>query len=340
MNKKMPLLHPMYGELLLHSAELLGLDREDDAFNKVIERWRSSKSPCDFVLLLNQCVKGIADDSMALAFCYGENLHPSCAGSVGLAMISAPTLGDVFAVIGRYYAITGLAMRYKASSVNGQMRLNVDIEYEGLTNSVRVFFVEALLACWKNGADSLTATNVQCDCIYLDYAEPSNAERYSEYFGCPVEFGCKEISVVFSEKLFSKAVISANPVAYKRSLKTCESALHEYRSRMDYAEKVKACFAESNDLGLLSLEAVASRLNLSPRTLGRYLSSEGTGFQKILEEQKRSHACKLLSSTACSLEKIAESVGYSDLSNFRRAFIRWTGMTPTDYRKNKYLLIE
>ena len=88
------------------------------------------------------------------------------------------------------------------------------------------------------------------------------------------------------------------------------------------------------DTGFRSVEAVASELCMSERTLKRQLAHEGTTFSDILEDLRRQKAIQLLDDQQASIERIAERLGYSDVANFNRAFKRWTGTTPGQYRRN------
>ena len=81
------------------------------------------------------------------------------------------------------------------------------------------------------------------------------------------------------------------------------------------------------------LEHVATLLEMSPRTLRRHLARQRTSFTEILERWRRDSALTLLQNTNLRVADIAIRLGYSHLSNFERAFKRWTGHTPGSYRR-------
>lgn len=87
----------------------------------------------------------------------------------------------------------------------------------------------------------------------------------------------------------------------------------------------------------LSIENVADRLHMSDRTLKRQLAAEGTSFSTLVDEVRYRHATSLLSRTDYTLEQIADEIGYSDVANFSRAFKRWSGRSPSNWRKDPYL---
>jgi AraC-like DNA-binding protein len=81
------------------------------------------------------------------------------------------------------------------------------------------------------------------------------------------------------------------------------------------------------------LEQVASMLNMSTRTFRRRLKSEAASFQSLLNDVRVKHARRYLQDTNLSVETIAVSLGFNDASNFRRAFIQWTGQSPAEWRR-------
>ena len=88
-------------------------------------------------------------------------------------------------------------------------------------------------------------------------------------------------------------------------------------------------------LGLVaSLDNVASALALSPRSLRRKLEQEGSSFRLIVEEERRQIALQLLTCSNMILDELAIHLGYTDTASFTRAFRRWMGCSPGEYRKN------
>ena len=78
---------------------------------------------------------------------------------------------------------------------------------------------------------------------------------------------------------------------------------------------------------------MADRLHVSARTLHRRLVEAGTSYQDILDDVRRRLAQEFLRDTALSVEEVAERTGFSDASNFRKAFRKWTGEQPAEFRR-------
>lgn len=84
-----------------------------------------------------------------------------------------------------------------------------------------------------------------------------------------------------------------------------------------------------------SMKAVAAALRMTDRTLRRRLADEGTSFSALSHQVRCGVAAEYLRASAASVEQIADLVGYSDPSNFRRAFVRWTTLSPAQFRRQR-----
>jgi len=85
----------------------------------------------------------------------------------------------------------------------------------------------------------------------------------------------------------------------------------------------------------VSLESLADRMHMSPRTLRRHLHSQGVSFKTLLENERKSIAVKRIEKQDISLEKLADLLGYNSASSLSRAFKRWYGVSPNNYKKGQ-----
>ena len=99
------------------------------------------------------------------------------------------------------------------------------------------------------------------------------------------------------------------------------------------AERVREAIAEGLLEGSIKEATVAERLAMSPRTMHRRLVEAGTSFRKIRNELLRQRAEKLLLERRVPIGEVSYLLGYADPSNFHRAFHRWTGHTPAEWRR-------
>jgi AraC-like DNA-binding protein len=99
------------------------------------------------------------------------------------------------------------------------------------------------------------------------------------------------------------------------------------------AQEVRESLIQLLPSGHIDQETVAQKLYRSRSTLQRQLGAEGTTYREILESTRQALAEKYLHASEYTQAEIAFMVGFSDQSNFARAFKRWTGMSPGEYQK-------
>jgi AraC-like DNA-binding protein len=119
-------------------------------------------------------------------------------------------------------------------------------------------------------------------------------------------------------------------LAWRQALGLLELESAQLHRKMDLIQAVER--AISRDLQGSQLEKVASDLNMSGRTLRRRLTDHGLTFEALLEQVRRARTMGLLGNPGLSIERITQEVGYSDVRSFRRAFKRWTGLSPSAFR--------
>jgi AraC-like DNA-binding protein len=103
----------------------------------------------------------------------------------------------------------------------------------------------------------------------------------------------------------------------------------------DIANKVRKTVAETLIHGEPGKQEIADELNMSPRTLQRRLEEAGTSVKEIIDETRQQLSMNFLDQPHYSIKEVAYALGFSDPSNFARAFKRWTGETPRQYRAQK-----
>lgn len=123
---------------------------------------------------------------------------------------------------------------------------------------------------------------------------------------------------------------TANPVTAKMVEDQCRRELDELGFAGDFVEQVRALLMSGATA--FNLESAARSMHLSARTLRRRLTDHGTTFQQLVGVIRRAESTRLLRTTSLSLDQLADRLGYSDASNFSRAFQKWTGMTPGSFR--------
>jgi AraC-like DNA-binding protein len=151
-------------------------------------------------------------------------------------------------------------------------------------------------------------------------------------FGAPVRFNAPNNEIVLASTVLELPVHSANAALYPRLLHDLDTRQSQPPSHSKTIEEVRAHIVRTLEQGSPVKGAVARVLGMSARTLSRRLTEAGTTFEAILDRTRRGLAIEYLSNARIGITSVAMLLGYSEPSPFFRAFARWFGSTPAEYR--------
>ena len=166
----------------------------------------------------------------------------------------------------------------------------------------------------------------------LVYPQDTKRDYLEEYLQCPVTWGNKVEKFFFSKEEFDAPLPGYIPDVLDSTSRIAERYL-ETLDQSKVATEVRQLLIQMLPSGKADQESIASRLYRSTSTLQRQLTAEGTNYRDILESTRRSLAEQYLRDGDYSQAEIAFMLGFSDQSNFARAFKRWTGMSPGQFQK-------
>jgi AraC-like DNA-binding protein len=160
---------------------------------------------------------------------------------------------------------------------------------------------------------------------------PSNARPCQQFFRAPLRFDSDETALVFESHWLDRPLPAIDPL--KRSQIEAQARARRATILADFPKAVRHILRRQLVSGELSMDSVAARLGMHRRTLDRRLKQHGVLYGDLLESIKREVACQLLRDTRLQMQQIAESLRYASAANFSTAFRRWTGVTPSVYRR-------
>jgi AraC-like DNA-binding protein len=257
-----------------------------------------------------------------------ENL--SHFGLPGFAMSVARTFSDAVEIGLRYQNQTGGISR---SSLEFGLEHVALIAISTLQDeSVLPFVIEEFFASSLTIARLLVGDRFQLSTLEVTYPAPAHAERYSQIFGCPVHFGCAHNRAEMERRWLSEPIAT-----HSAAMATQFAALLEQEARAKALPLRPTATVEQLLLrsanGKLSIDEVASALQLSVRTLRRRLREDGSSFRAVCERVRVQTAQRLLREQGLTVASAAERLGFSDARAFRRAFKRWLGQVPGKIRR-------
>jgi AraC-like DNA-binding protein len=278
------------------------------------------------VAMIQRALKALPDQGLGLWV--GHQNVLGTLGLLGHVISLCKTLRDAFAIGERHQHTSG-GIATTRTHENTQ-EVWVDVECLLPYADVQVFAAEELFASLMVYGRALVGDGFKPQRLEFVHAAPPYVAEYQRLFGADVRFGCLHNRMVLAPHWLDMRLPNHHPLALRQALDLLELESAQLHQKMDLIQAVER--AISRDLQGSQLEKVASDLNMSGRTLRRRLTEHGLTFEALLEQVRRARTMGLLGNPGLSIERITEAVGYSDVRSFRRAFKRWTGVSPSAFR--------
>ena len=255
--------------------------------------------------------------------------HPSNFGALGYAILASHTLRAALERLDRYHRVISDEKFTKLDETGKGLRLTLLLSDEKRDTPERNDAALALILsmCRVNYVEDLAPVSV----TFTHPAPPCSA-RFFEYFRCPVLFDASSNSLTLSIETVDRHLPGSHPQLAELN----DQIMIEYLARLDQkhiAQQVKAIIVDQLPSGNVTDESVSRVMNMSPRKLQRQLEIAGTTFNTLLNEIRQDLAKKYLREQQVCMTEIAFLLGFSESSAFSRAFKRWMGVTPSEYRK-------
>ncbi|MFC9998678.1 AraC family transcriptional regulator [Nocardia sp. NPDC127526] len=273
-------------------------------------------------------------DEPGLGVAAGSLMHVSLYGNWGLALLSSPTLREALRTALRYLELAFAVGPISLYEAGGQARLRLDDA--GIPADVRPFFTERTMAAVQVLGRELFAVDIPPDWVSFRHAVPADTSRHREIFGVEPLFGAPAIECAFDAGYLELPLPQADAWARTTYERMCRETLTRRRlarrpSRGEMTDAVREVLVR-DPRQLSTQAAVAAELYISPRTMSRRLQDEGVCFRALLEEVRETTAEHLLHHTDLTTGQISQRLGYAEPAAFIRAFRRWKGCPPQQYR--------
>lgn len=276
--------------------------------------------------LLSTCVRRTRCEHFGLLLGGYVDLHSF--GITGRLVRNAPSVGSALQDLRNYFVLHDTGGAPSIAIHDGTVTASYGIHSTRIRNTDQAYdlSVHALM----NILRQLCGRGWRPDVVLLPRKRPAQPRPYRDIFEAPIRFDSLQAGLQFPTRWLNRAVEGADPLLHSllRDRATTELAQQD---PMLHGE-VRRAITETLPNGKCSRASTARRLRMHPRTLGRRLQQSGTTFQRLLDSVRSDLAKLLLHDTRLPISRIAVSLGYQDPTVFTRAFRRWTGMTPREFR--------
>lgn len=268
------------------------------------------------------------DPSVGLAI--GSRVRATTFYALGVAFMTSETLAKSLELLCRYYRVI-VTVPLQLELVHGESTTELRITYTDprfplLPIPFDSFIASIIGLCRIAMTPAFHPLEVR-----LAFADNNRRMDYEELFNAPVVFAADENSLVFDQVSLEQPLPGRSHDLLRVSDRVIENYL-EALSPDAVSTEVRRLLLSMLPAGAVSQDAVAKRLHMSKSTLHRRLREESTSYQEVASSTLQSLAKDYVGDSTHSLAYIAFLLGFSDQSNFSRAFRRWTGMSPKAYR--------
>lgn len=273
-------------------------------------------------------------DDIPLAM--GREIHLRNHSIVGFALISSPSVDYGLRLIARFFRLIypAFRMRYSVNEKTAEVSFtpNMPMSADSL-----VFNIQLLAAAAHTVVEELYNEKLPYYNLQLSIQPPTRLADYKKWIPqARPEFASLArpgLCLTLPAAIVRREPTMANQESLVIAEQRCRVLVEQMANTGNTGGWVRMMLRESAD-GVPSIEEVAGILNISTRTLHRYLKREGLIYRTLCFEERARKACDMLATTGLSITRIAQELGYSDTANFNRAFRKYSGGSPSDYREN------
>lgn len=259
----------------------------------------------------------------------GQVIDPERMGLVGHVFFNCDTLGEAVTQYVRLHRLINESvslsfeqtenqaiLTWQADSPENYCRQDMDRTLAAALCRTRHFIYSGIKAEWAE----------------IAHPRPEYSDLYEKLLKGPVTFGAAATRLAFNTRHLSHPIPHRNPYVYSAVLRQVNGLLARLQTRRSFGRKIRRLISRQMSTDKIDADTLAQQCHMSRQTLYRRLKKEGLGFHELVEQVRKDKALRYVASDHYALGEIAFLLGFSELSAFSRAFKRWTGIAPAQYR--------
>lgn len=280
--------------------------------------------------LILRAVQASGDSAFGLR--YADFCHPTSFSALGLALLASETLRDYCERWVRYFALINTSETVEFGTDRGQAYLTDTRVPANATPAVERAHEDAFLALVVKYIRLMYRPDYVPERVTSIWPAPHDkASIYYDYFGVEPEFSSTRNAIYIAKEDLDAPLPAANAALAQQN----DQVVVEFLAKMnkvDLPSQVNRKIIELLPSGDCSNERIAEALNMSVRSLYNKLNKAGTSYQELLDNTRRQLASQYMIRQELTISEIAYLLGFTDPGNFSRAFRRWSGQSPSDFR--------
>jgi AraC-like DNA-binding protein len=286
-----------------------------------------------YLELLGHGVRLSGDEQLGLHL--GEAVRPGYYGVLGYLIMSCATLADALHRQARYAELVGNLGQVGLADEPPRPGLEPQVahSWQPLLAQQKRQLSEETLAGWVTFGHWISGLDIPPTEVRFQHAAPADTAEYQRIFRCPVLFDQADNALVFPKRLLATPLGQADAQVRLMLDAYADRMLGEIQQGHSVLDRARLELSRQLPEMGADLQQIAARLALSPRTLQRRLREAGLSFNQLVDETRQQLVLNYLRDPALELAEIAFLVGFSEPGSLARAFRRWTGQSPGEYRR-------
>jgi AraC-like DNA-binding protein len=301
--------------------------------NLTVDEVHSPKSRISLAELMMACKNAIRLSSDPhLPYRIGTSIHISTYGMYGFAILCCPDFRKAMAFAELYHALAAPLATIEFTEKDGFASWVIEPNARAVTDPrVYRFITEMQIGIHISLMRDIMGAAFTPDQICLAYPKAPDFALPADQIGGRLSFASGTNQIIFRSAWLNQTANLGNKTTYPAVVAMCDDLLDDLKSRIGIAGEIRALLLR-DITNPPTLAAIAKYLDVSDRSLRRQLREQGISFRGLLDELRMQIAMKYLRTTRLANEDIALALGFSDATNFRRAFRRWTNKSPSEIR--------
>ncbi|QMW16275.1 AraC family transcriptional regulator [Pseudoalteromonas sp. MT33b] len=251
-------------------------------------------------------------------------------GSVGYLMGNCDSLE---------MALKNLTKYYHVHQNSADLLLEIGQDYVKLSFLVRsklkvsVYHgADLALSVGVNLLKQLTDDQIKLHRLELPHSANTNTSVYRQALGQVPVFNCPHTALIFDRKYLKLPIKNSDKQLF--SILSQQLGHLNDSKRENISDHVEVLIKQYLLHEQFGVNLIAEKLSMSSRSLQRHLTQQGTTFRELVDDIRCNLAHQYLTESSLSLSNISDILSFSNYSEFTRAFKRWYGVSPKDYRKS------
>ena len=268
----------------------------------------------------------------ALGLHWAERFPESAFSPISQLLNQSASLADALDLLAQFHWLLTDDLNFRVHEQADRVQVRV-VPVTGASARVQRFVAEVVLTSLMRLLRAFRV-DTRVERVSLEFAPPAYAAEYARVLGPRVQFQQACSGLTFERALLT-ATSPYGDAAFHNTLRSfTEQRIVQLTQQASYASRVRSALEQSGEIRRTSMQSVARELGVCERTLRRRLTEEGTSYEAVANAVYSAAAKAWLRDGRRSIKETAAALGFTDRRAFHRAFRRWTGTTPAQFRKS------